>query len=64
MLRVDSCSTDRERLDYAHILVATSSLEIIKAATYVLNDGVLVNIKIVEECGFSIGEDMYLFEDD
>jgi len=48
-MRVDLSMIDRERLDYARILIATSSLEIINAATYVLVDEAVFSIKIVEE---------------
>jgi len=61
---VDTCTIDRERLDYARILLATSSLNIINTKTDILVEDVLVNIKIVEEWGCSIGEDVCLFEDD
>jgi hypothetical protein len=61
---VDLSTVDRDRLDYARILIATSSLDIIHSATDVLIDEELVNIKIVEEWGFSIGEDVCLFEEE
>jgi hypothetical protein len=63
-MRVDTCTEDKERFDYARILLATSSLNIIHADVDILVDDKLLNIKIVEEWGFSIGEDVYLFEDD
>jgi hypothetical protein len=48
-LRSDSCSVERDRFDYARILIATSNLEIINSSESVLVDGVMVTIKIVEE---------------
>jgi hypothetical protein len=60
-LRTDSCSLDKERFDYARVLVATSSLEIVSLVDKLLIDGVLVDVKIVEECGFNIGEVACLF---
>lgn len=39
-------------------------MNIINDAVDVLVDDVLVHIKVVEEWGFSLGEDVCLFEDD
>jgi len=64
VMRVDLSTVDRERLDCARILIATSSLDIINSATDVLINEELVNIKIVEEWGFSIGEDVCVFEEE
>jgi len=61
-LRTDSCSLKKERFDFARVLVSTSSLEIISLVDKLLIDGILVEVKIVEEWGFSIGEDACLFE--
>jgi len=63
-MRVDVSTTDKEHLDYACILIATSTLDIINAETNVMIDEAVVTIKIVEEWGFSIGEDVCLFEED
>jgi hypothetical protein len=62
-LRSDSCSVERDRFDYARILIATSNLEIINSSESVLVDGVMVTIKIVEEWGFNIGDDACLYEE-
>ena len=64
VMRVDLSTVDRDRLDYARILIATSSLDIIHSAIDVLIDEDLVNIKIVEERGCSIGDDVCLFEEE
>ncbi|MCH90475.1 sulfate transporter, partial [Trifolium medium] len=63
-LRADSCSADKDRLDFARVLIATSSLDIIKRVKTVLVDGTLVEIKIVEEWGYALGEDTCLFEEE
>jgi len=63
-LRSDSVSLARERFDYARILISTSSLEVVNVIEKYLVDGVLVEIKMVEEWGFNMGEDACLFEDD
>ncbi|GAU34888.1 hypothetical protein TSUD_144190 [Trifolium subterraneum] len=63
-LRADSCSTDRDRLDFARVLISTSGLEIINRVEKVLVDGALTEIKIVEEWGYTLGEDTCLFEDE
>lgn len=64
VMRVDVPTIDRDWLDYARILIATSSLEVIIATTDVLIDDVLVTIKVVEEWGFSLGEDACLSEEE
>jgi len=45
------------------VLVSKSSLEIISLVDRLLIAGILVEVKIVEEWGFSIGEDACLFKD-
>ncbi|MCI40312.1 sulfate transporter, partial [Trifolium medium] len=51
-LRADSCSADKDRLDFARVLIATSDLEIVKTVETVLVDGSMVEVKIVEEWGY------------
>jgi len=63
-LRTNACSVEKERFDYARVLVATSSYEIINCSEEILIDGVLVTVKIFEEWGFNIGEDACLFEEE
>lgn len=63
-LRVDNCTADKERLDYARILVATPSLNIINDDIEILVDDMVLTVKIVEEWGLSIGEDVCLFEEE
>ncbi|MCH84567.1 sulfate transporter, partial [Trifolium medium] len=61
-LRTDASTLDRERFDYARVLVATSSMTILNASEVLLVDGVKVEVKIIEEWGFNVGEDACLFE--
>ncbi|MCI04034.1 sulfate transporter, partial [Trifolium medium] len=63
-LRADSCSVDKDRLDFARVLIATPDLDIVKKVERVLVDGVLVEVKIVEEWGYAMGEDTCLFEEE
>ncbi|MCI34433.1 DUF4283 domain protein, partial [Trifolium medium] len=63
-LRADSCSANRDRLGFARVLIATPNLDIIKRVETVLVDGTLVEIKIVEEWGYAMGEDTCLFEEE
>jgi len=63
-LRADSMSVNKGRLDYARVLVSTSSLDVVSVTKQILVDGVLRDIKIIEEWGFNLGEDACLFEDD
>jgi hypothetical protein len=46
-LRADNCTADRDRLDFARVLIATPILDIIKRIEKVLVDGALVEITIV-----------------
>jgi hypothetical protein len=40
---------DKEKLDYARILLATSSLKVVNTIDNILVDGVLLEVKIVDE---------------
>jgi hypothetical protein len=51
---------DKVRFDYARVLISTSSLEILNSDAKVLVDGELFGFKIIEEWGFSLGEDACL----
>ena len=57
-LKVDDSSLEKERFDYARVLLSTASLELIKIDATILVDGVLFELKIIEELGFSLGEDV------
>jgi hypothetical protein len=61
-VRADSCSAEKDRLDFARVLIATSDLSIVNRVERVLVDGTQVDIKIVEEWGYALGEDTCLFE--
>ncbi|GAU34020.1 hypothetical protein TSUD_393660 [Trifolium subterraneum] len=63
-LRADNCSADRDRLDFSRVLIATPNLDIIKRVERVRVDGALVEIKILEEWGYAMGEDTCLFEEE
>ncbi|PNX63627.1 putative sulfate transporter, partial [Trifolium pratense] len=63
-LRTDGCSVDKDRLDFARVLIATTDLDIINRVETVLVDGNQVKVKIVEEWGYALGEDMCLFEEE
>ena len=64
LLKIDDITLDREHFGYARVLVATSSLEIIKSEANILVDGVLFEFKIIEEWGFAVGEDACLFDEE
>jgi hypothetical protein len=63
-LRADSCSADKDKLDFARVLIATSDLDIVTKDVRILVDGVQVVIKIVEEWGYAMGKDTCLFEEE
>jgi hypothetical protein len=62
-LRTDDCSLEKDRFDYARVLVATSSLEVINVSDKILVDNSLVEVKVLEEWGFNIREHACLFEE-
>lgn len=63
-LRADTSSVNRERFDYARVLISTSSLDVINVSDKILVDEALVDIKIIEEWGFCLGDDACLYEED
>ncbi|KEH25709.1 RNA recognition motif [Medicago truncatula] len=63
-LRSDGCSMEKERFDYARILIATSSSEVVNCVEKVFVNGVVVEIRIFEEYGFNIGDDVCLYDHD
>jgi hypothetical protein len=63
-LRADSCSAEKDRLDFARVLIATSELDIVTTTEKVLVDGVVEEIRIVEAWGYAMGEDTCLFEEE
>ena len=63
-LRADNCSLNRERFDYARVLIATSSLELVKLPEHIIVDGEMVEIKILEEWGFNLGDDVCLYDEE
>jgi hypothetical protein len=63
-LRADSCSADKDILDFARVLIATPALDIVTKIERILVDGALVEIKIVEEWGYVMGEDTCLFAEE
>ncbi|XP_045797610.1 uncharacterized protein LOC123891756 [Trifolium pratense] len=63
-LRTDCCSVGKNRLDFARVLIATPELDLIKSSVTALVDGIQVEIKIVEEWGYSMGEDSCLIDEE
>ena len=63
LLKVDESTLGRIRFDYARVLISTSSLDLIISDAKVMVDGVVFDFKIVEEGGFSLGEDACLSDD-
>lgn len=55
----DKCSLNRERFDFVRVLISTSSLEVVNVTDQIIVDGVMVDIKIIEEWGFSLGENAF-----
>ena len=54
---------DHERINYARILVSTTSVEVLNKSVAILVDGKKYDIKLVEEWGCNLGEDAFLTEE-
>ena len=63
-MKVDVFTLDKVRFDYAHVLISTSSLDIIKSAAMVMVVGSIFEFQFIEEWGFSLGEDACLGDDE
>jgi len=63
-LWTDNSTLDKFRFDYARVLIATSSLEVVNCVENIIIGGEIVEIKIVEEWGFNMGDDVCLFDTD
>ena len=63
-VQADDCTLDRGRIDFARILITTSSLEVLNTTTVVLVDVFRFTIKLVEEWGCNLGEDAFLTDED
>jgi len=63
LLKVDDITLDRDRFDYARVLVLTSSLNLINSEASILVDGALFQFRIMEEWGVTIGEDACIVDD-
>jgi hypothetical protein len=63
-LCADRYTVAKDRLDYARVLIATTSLAVIKKVENVLVDGSLEVVQIIEEWGYELGDDACLLEDD
>ena len=61
-VRADECTVDKARIDFARILISTSSLEIVNKSLNIIVDGSMYSIKLVEEWGCNLGEDTFLTE--
>jgi len=49
LLRVDEVTVEKERLDYARVLISTTSLEVTNTGANIMVDGVIFYFKIIEE---------------
>jgi hypothetical protein len=63
-LRADIYTVEKDRLKFARVLIATSSLEVVKRVERLLVDDVLVDVQVIEEWGFNMGDDASLLMED
>lgn len=61
-LKADECSVEKSRLDFARVLVSTSSLEVLNVTSSILVDGLPYTLKFVEELGYYLGENAFLVD--
>jgi len=59
----DECTMDRGRIEYARLLISTTSLDVLNQTKVLLVYGQKYSIKIVEEWGCNLGEDAFLTEE-
>jgi hypothetical protein len=64
LLKVDDSTLEKERFDYARVLLSTTALEVINTNATIMVDDALFDFKIIEEWGYSIGEDACLFDEE
>ena len=55
---------NREWFDYARVLISTNSLDMVNTSDRILVDGEMVEIKIIEEWGFNLGDDVCLYDEE
>jgi len=63
LLKIDDFTMEKEKFDYTRLLVATKSFDILNTSGSLMVDRVLLEFKIIEEWGFSLGEDACLFDE-
>jgi hypothetical protein len=63
-LRADNYTKEKDMLDFARVLIATSSLEVIKRVERLLVDDTVVDVQVVEEWGYDMGDDACILIDD
>lgn len=64
LLKLDDSTLEKIRFDYARVLISTPSVDLVISDAKVMIDGAIYELKIVEEGGFSLGEDACLSEDE
>lgn len=57
LLKIDDCTTNKDRLDYARLLISTPSLKEINVIEKVWIDGRMFPIRIIEDFEFGFAED-------
>ena len=64
LLKIDDITLERDRFDYARILLSITSLEVINTEAQIMVDGVLFDLRVIEEWGYSLGEDACLLDEE
>ncbi|GAU10944.1 hypothetical protein TSUD_112380 [Trifolium subterraneum] len=64
LLKIDDCTYNKEQMDYARILVATTSLQEINTSISVVIDNINTHIRVVEDLEFGFAVDACLVEND
>jgi len=63
-LHADECTVHKAHLDFARVLISTPNLEILNLSVEFFIDGRKYVLKMVEEWGCNLGEDVFMTEED
>jgi hypothetical protein len=63
-LRADNYTVHKDILDFARVLIATSSLDVVKRVERLMVDDSVVDVQVIEEWGYDMGDDACLLVDD
>jgi hypothetical protein len=63
-LRADNYTTEKDRLDFARVLIATESLDVVKRKEKLVVDDSVVKVQVTEEWGYALRDDTFIQVED